>query len=37
MSRWDKLLSRILSLSQDLRFSELQKLVKAIVESEEAI
>ena len=27
MSRWDKLLSRILSLSKDMRFNELKKVL----------
>ena len=30
MSKWDKLLERILSLSNDLRFSELQKVLESI-------
>ena len=42
MSKWDKLIKRIASLSKDLRFDELRKvlescgyeMVKAIVESE---
>ena len=29
MSKWDKLLERILSLSNDLRFSELQKVLES--------
>ena len=29
MSSWDKLLSRILSLSNDLRFDELRKVLEA--------
>ena len=29
MSRWDKLLSRICSLSKDLRFDELKRFWKA--------
>ena len=29
MSRWDKLLSRICSLSKDIRFDELKKFLKA--------
>ena len=29
MSKWDKLLSRILSLSNDMRFDELQKVLES--------
>lgn len=29
MSRWDKLLSRILSLSKDMRFNELKKVLES--------
>ena len=29
MSRWDKLLQRILSLSKDLRFDELRKVLES--------
>ena len=29
MSKWDKLLSRILSLSNDLRFEELRKVLES--------
>ena len=29
MSRWDKLLSRILSLSKDMRFDELKKVLES--------
>lgn len=29
MSQWEKLLARILSLSKDLRFSELKKVLEA--------
>lgn len=29
MSKWDKLLSRILSLSKDLRFNELRKVLES--------
>ena len=29
MSRWDKLLSRILSLSKDMRFGELKKVLES--------
>ena len=29
MSKWDKLIMRICSLSQDLRFSELQKVIES--------
>lgn len=29
MSKWDKLLGRILSLSNDLRFSELRKVLES--------
>ena len=29
MSKWDKLLSRICSLSKDMRFSELQKVLES--------
>lgn len=29
MSRWDKLLSRILSLSRDMRFKELKKVLES--------
>ena len=39
MSKWDKLLYRIKTLSADLRFEELKKvyveMVKTVVESEE--
>lgn len=29
MSKWDKLLSRILSLSKDMRFGELKKVLES--------
>lgn len=29
MSRWDKLLSRILTLSKDMRFKELKKVLES--------
>lgn len=29
MSKWDKLISRILSLSKDMRFEELRKVLEA--------
>ena len=29
MSKWDKLLARICSLSKDMRFSELQKVLES--------
>lgn len=29
MSKWDKLLSRILSLSRDMRFKELKKVLES--------
>lgn len=29
MSKWDKLLARICSLSEDMRFSELQKVLES--------
>lgn len=31
MSKWDKLLAKIVSLSNDMRFSELQKVLNLMV------